>query len=113
MELGLRKCVVAHMTKGSMEMKGCIALRLGTEIHELEEGGAYRYLGVEQRFGADFMRTKQGIEKEYIGSTWRVWVSMVRVGREVQAQNTWATAVLLPRHGQLMPERCEGTGQNN
>ena len=36
MELGLRKCAVAHMTKGSMEMKGGIALRSDTEIRELE-----------------------------------------------------------------------------
>ena len=25
----------------------------GDEVRELEEGGTYRYLGVQQRFGAD------------------------------------------------------------
>ena len=46
MVFGLRKCAVAHITQGSMVMKGGIALESGTEIRELEEGGAYRYLGV-------------------------------------------------------------------
>ena len=94
MELGLKKCAVAHMIRGSEEMRGSIALRSGAEKQELEEGDAYRYLGVEQRFGADLRKTKQGIEREYMRRTRRVWESKIWVGKKVQAQNTWATAVL-------------------
>ena len=94
MELGLRKCAVAHMIRGSEEMRGSIALGSGTEIRELEEGDAYHHLGVEQSFGADLRKTKQGIEREYIGRTRRVWEPKIWVGRKVRAQNTWATAVL-------------------
>ncbi len=69
MELGLRKCVVAHMRQGTMVMSGGgggITLKSGKELSELEEGVVYRYLGVSQRFGADLTRTKQGVEREYI-----------------------------------------------
>ena len=37
MEFGLRKCAVAHMIRGSEEMRGGIALGSGTELRELEE----------------------------------------------------------------------------
>ena len=37
MELGIRECAVAHMIRGSEEMRGGIALGSGTEIRELEE----------------------------------------------------------------------------
>ena len=52
MELGLRKCAVAHMIRGKKVMDGEIKMESGKEISEIEEGEVYRYLGVAQRFGA-------------------------------------------------------------
>ena len=53
-------------------------------------------------------KTKQGIEREYIGRTRRVWESNVWVGKKIRAENTWPTAVL--RYS-LGTERSKGTGQ--
>ena len=49
MELGLRKCAVAHMMQGTMVMSRCITLKSDAEISKLEEGGIYHYLEVAQR----------------------------------------------------------------
>ncbi len=64
MELGLKKCAVGHMVRGSAVMARGIPLEMEKEICELEEGGVYRYLGVAQRFGADLRNTRQGVERE-------------------------------------------------
>ena len=65
-----------------------------SQREELEEGGTYRYLGMQQRFGANPNRTKQGVMKEYIGRTRRVWESGLNMGMKTQAQNSWATATM-------------------
>ena len=94
MELGLRKCAVAHMVQGTEVKRGGKGLKSGEEIRELEEGGTYRYLGTQQRFGADLNRTKQGVMKEYIGRTRRVWESGLNMGMKTEVQNSWATATM-------------------
>ena len=71
-----------------------VPLKSGTEVHELEGGEAYSYLGVQQRFGADLMKTKQDVESEYVCRTRSVWESEICMGKKALAQNTWMTAVL-------------------
>ena len=94
MELGLRKCAVAHMIRGKKVMDGEIKMESGKEISELEEGEVYRYLGVAQMFGANPTKTKKGIEKEYITRTREVWRSAMGVRKKVEAQNVWEAGVM-------------------
>ncbi len=108
-ELGLKKCAVAHMVGGKEAVKGGVALKAGREVRELEKGEAYRYLGIQQRFGADLRRTKQGVEREYVGRTRSVWESGICAGRKVLAQNTWATAVLRYSLGTVCWSRSEAS----
>ena len=105
MELGLKKCAVAHMIGGSEEMRGSIALRSGAEKQELEEGDAYRDLGVVQRFGADLRKTKQGIERAYISEHGECGNPRYGLGESTSTKHMGdgSIAVLLG-HGQLGPE---------
>ncbi len=96
MELGLRKCAVAHMVHGVAVMAGGVPLEKEKEkeISELEEGGVYKYRGVAQRFGPDLRRTRQGVEKEYIARTRKVWGSGLDMRGKVEAQNMWGSGVI-------------------
>ncbi len=107
MELGIRKCAVAHMIGGKEVMRGGVPLKARREVRELEKGEAYRYLGVQQRFGADLKRTKQGVEREYVGRTRSVWESWICTGRKALAQNTWAMAVLRYSMGKVCWSRSD------
>ena len=94
MELGLRKCTVAHLIRGRKVMDGGLKMETGKEIKELEEGEVYCYLGVAQRFGADTAKTKRRVEKEYITRTREVWRSEIGVRKKVEVQNVWGVGVL-------------------
>ncbi len=94
MELGLRKCAVAHMVRGRKVMEGGIKMESGKEMEELEEGEVYCYLGVAQRFGADPTKTKRRVEREYITRTREVWRSEIGVRKKVEAQNVWGVGVM-------------------
>ena len=94
MELGLRKCALAHLVPGRKVMDGGLKMETGKEIKELEEGEVYCYLGVAQRFGADMAKTKRQVEKEYITRTREVLRSEIGVRKKVEAQNVWGVGVL-------------------
>ena len=93
MELGLKKCAVAHMVHGVAVMAGGVPLEMEKEISELEEGGVYKYLGVAQRFGPDW-KTRQAVEKEYIARTREVCGSGLDMRGKVEAQNMWGAGVM-------------------
>ena len=48
MELGLRKCVVANMSRGRLQKRGDLVLETGDTILELDDESSYRYLGIQQ-----------------------------------------------------------------
>ena len=63
------------MVQGAEVIKGGTGLKSGKEVRELN-------------------KTKQGVVREYIGRTRRVWESGINMGMKAQAQNSWANAVM-------------------
>ena len=53
MELGLRKCAVAHVENGRYVSGENYLLPEKRTIERVPQGGAYKYLGIEQLFTAD------------------------------------------------------------
>ena len=60
MAFGVQKCGVAHMVAGRVRERGGVELVNGAEVKEMMRDESYRYLGLEQLFGA---RDKQVREK--------------------------------------------------
>ena len=66
MEFGLDKCAKATFKRGKMINSSNIMLNDNTIIKELEQGGAYKYLGVSERNGIQHSNMKEKIRKECI-----------------------------------------------
>ena len=48
MEFGLEKCAKASFKKGKLASTGNVVIDDDTEIQELDQGGVYKYLGVDE-----------------------------------------------------------------
>ena len=93
MRLGLRKCAVAHMRAGKLRRRGGATTRL-SEISEVSEGGAYRYLGIEQVIGTKKGKVKERVRQEYLKRTRATWASPLKTKTKVRLQSSWCAGVL-------------------
>lgn len=94
MTLGLQKCATAHASRGRVVTRGETELPTGNTIEEVQYGQTYKYLGVEQLMGADLVRVRQSITKEYLRRVRKTWKSKLSRNNKVKLHNTWCTAVL-------------------
>ena len=94
MTLGLKKCAVAHMTRGDVVEAGDTALPSGSVIGEVTQDTTYKYLGISQIFEADLKVTKERVRKEFVRRQRKVWGSKLNARGKAKVANTWATAVL-------------------
>lgn len=94
MELGLRKCAVAHRDKeGSVTRKG-VDLNADREVRALQgPEDTYRYLGVEQYMSPDLASVRQRLAKEYVKRLHWIWSSALNAKNKVNATNVWAVSV--------------------
>ena len=93
MELGLKKCGMAHVRRGKLVDGGPAALDDGREIPAVNKGNPYKYLGIEQAFEPDQMAVKARLFKEYLSRLKRIWFSDLNAKHKVQASNVWAVSV--------------------
>ena len=56
MELGLRKCAVAHLASGRLTIREDFILLEDRHISAVANGSTYRYLGIEHVFKPDLKR---------------------------------------------------------
>ena len=66
MEFGLEKCAKASFKKGQLVSTGNIIIDEYTAIEELNQGGIYKYLGVDESDGIQHSKMKEKIRKEYL-----------------------------------------------
>ena len=64
MEFGLEKCAKASFIKGKIKSTENIILD-DLSIQELDQGDFYKYLGIDEHDGIDYLRMKDKIRKEY------------------------------------------------
>jgi hypothetical protein len=86
MKLGVRKCAAAH--------RGWIPLAKGDSIEEVEYGGTYKYMGMDQLFGVNLTKSKNRVRAELFKQMRKTWQSELNSRSMVRANNTWAAAVL-------------------
>ena len=93
MELGLRKCAVAHVQQGRYVGGENYLLPEERTIERVPQGGAYKYLGTEQLFTADHTSVRVRLQQVYAKRLYKIWSSSLSAKHKVHATNTWTVAV--------------------
>ena len=93
MELGLRKCAIAHVQCGKYISGENHLLPEERMIEQVAQGGAYRYLGIKQLFTADHISVRECLKQVYAKRLHKIWSSALSAKHKVHAMNTWAVAV--------------------
>ena len=93
MELGLRKCAIAHVKRGKYVSGENYLLPEGRTIEQVSQGGAYKYFGIKQLFNADHTSVRECLTKMYAKRLHKIRASALSSKHKVHATNTWAVAV--------------------
>ena len=93
MELGLRKCAVAHMEKGKVVQCEDFLLPEDRTIAAVSGGETYRYLGIEQVFKSDHEGTRRKLTKAYVKRLRRIWSSDLNAKHKASATVGWAVSM--------------------
>lgn len=96
--LGIEKCAQAHLCKGkrtvpTMEEDGNNLLSTGN-IPELQVGQTYKYLGIDQAFGAETNKVKLRVKQAFLARTDLIWRSELNAKNKVQAYRTLCVSML-------------------
>ena len=93
MELGLRKCAVAHVASGRLTTGEDFILPEDRHISAVTNGNTYRYLGIEQVFKPDLKAIRGRLSKTYVKRLRKIWSSDLNSKHKVQATNVWAVSI--------------------
>ena len=91
--MGLRKCAVAHVKQGKYVSGENYLLPEERTIERVLQGGAYKYLGIEQLFTADHTSIRVSLQQVYVKWLFKIWSSSLSAKHKVHATNNWAVAV--------------------
>jgi len=65
MEFGLEKCAKIVFKRGKLVHSQNLVIETNREIHELEEGKTYKYLGIEESERIQHQHMKERLKQEY------------------------------------------------
>ena len=67
MEFGLHKCAKITFKKGKLTHLQNLVIDINREIQELEQGKAYKYLGIEEAEGTQHQQMKERLKQKATG----------------------------------------------
>ena len=91
--MGLRKCAVAHVKQGKYVSGENYLLPEEITIERVPQGGAYKYLGIEQLFTADHTSIRVSLQRVYVKWLFKIWSSSLSAKHKVHATNNWVVAI--------------------
>jgi len=91
---GLDKCAKLSVVRGKVVSSGSITLSQDVDIHELNVGECYKYLGFFEAEGLDCNDGKQKILELYKKRLSLIWKSYLSGPRKVRATNSFCVPVL-------------------
>uniref|UniRef100_H3A710 Reverse transcriptase domain-containing protein n=1 Tax=Latimeria chalumnae TaxID=7897 RepID=H3A710_LATCH len=94
MELGVEKCTILHAKRGKLERHDNIQLLDGGQIRHLEEGEAYKYLGVLELDNIQHKKMKEKIKAEYNRRARKILKSKLSGENMTRAINHYAVPVI-------------------
>ncbi|CAB3388713.1 Hypothetical predicted protein [Cloeon dipterum] len=102
MEFGLDKCAAVHVRKGKV-VEGAEVLELlnGEVIDSLEEGGSYKYLGMQQLLQINSNDVRKLVEKKVLARVRKVCKTYLSGRSKIAAINSWAIPVAVYSFGVL------------
>ena len=95
MELGLRKCAVAHIKRGKYVHGEDYLLPEERRIERVARGGTYRYLGIEQVFKSNHASVRERLTKVYAKRVNQIWSSALSAKHKVHVTGRCRVKVLL------------------
>ena len=93
MQFGLAKCAKATFYRGKLTQTTDITVDTNTTIKELEQEGAYKYLGINEGDSIQHDTMKEQIRKEYYRRVRLVAKSELNGSNKIEAINTFAVPV--------------------
>ena len=94
MEFGIEKCAKATFKRGKLELTENIELDRHTVIRDLEQGGVYKYLGINEGRGIQHAEMKERIRKECIRRVRAINKTELNAKNKIEAINTLALPVV-------------------
>ena len=94
MEFGLDKCAKATFKRGRLTSTTSITLNDNTKIKDLDQEGAYKYLGVNEGKGIQHNAMKEKIRKEYYRRIRSIMKTELNSRNRIQAINSLAVPVV-------------------
>ena len=94
MEFGLDKCTKATFKRGRLTSTTSITFNDNTKIKDLDQGGAYKYLGVNEGKGIQHNAMKEKIRKEYHRRIRSIMKTELNSRNRIQAINSLAVPVV-------------------
>ena len=64
LEFGLEKCAKIAFKRDKLAQSQNLVIDINREIHELEQGKTYKYLGIEEIEGVQHKKMKEGLKQE-------------------------------------------------
>lgn len=107
MKLGIEKCNILHLKRGKVNQNGSILLTDGTEIHELQEGETYKYLGIEQALREDKSTNKEKFIKTLTTRIDKILKTPLNARNTIEAINVWAIPTIRYSFGVVHWNRTE------
>jgi hypothetical protein len=93
-ESGLDKCAKVVFKKGKVVHSQNLVVDVNREIHQLEQGKTYKYLGAEESDGIQHQQMKERLKKEYTRRLRMILKSGLNAKNKITAIGTLAVPVL-------------------
>ena len=101
MKFGVSKCAYQVIERGKRKAQNEDMEVNGLQIHEIQEGDCYKYLGIDEFIGIDGPFNKQMVIKEYKTRVKKIWGSELNGYNKAIAHNAFAVPVVTPTIGIL------------
>ena len=99
MSFGVDKCAYINIERGKKVTLGETFSINNLELHELQDGENYTYLGQDEEVGFNSQLNKDKVTKEYFTRVKKIWKSELYAKNKVTAHNTFAVPVMTPTFG--------------
>jgi hypothetical protein len=94
MEFGLDKCAKIVIKNGKLVLLQHLMLVINRELQEVEQGKAYRYLGIEETEGKQHQQMKEILKKEHTMTLRLILKSELNAKNKITAIGALAVSVL-------------------
>jgi hypothetical protein len=94
MEFGLEKCAKITFKRGKLIKSQNMVIDINREIQELEQGEAYKYLGIKESEGIQHQQMKERLKQEYRRRLRMILISELSARNKITSFGTLVVPIL-------------------